>query len=425
MRVSTRRSLRRPTIPHCSRARAALRDSRRKSVIERGALDEAETLLNEGLGPLPRQQLAALLAGAALRGSGPQSQSARRARVLAEDNPDDAAILNAYGYLLTDQFDRHEEARDYIERALALNPDSPAIIDSMGWVLYKLGDYGAACDYLERAYRLEQDPEIAAHLVDVRWATRRARQRARAAAPVTRSEAPTADTCKRSTSGSRHDMARGPWHCWPRPSCRACATLPVGSDGLGLEQRRAQLDSVGTWEMRGRLAVDTGERGFQGSFNWRQHDDALELAVRGPLGSGVLQVAGRPDALTVTARGETRTLDGSRGRALGAARLVAAGREPARLAARLSRSRLSRRHGARQPTARSRPRATALARLLSELSARADRGGRTTKCSCRAESISRTASSRSGSRSTTGNRRAQAARLEWSTTRPAQYRLGA
>ena len=68
---------------------------------------------------------------------------------LAEDNPDDAAILNAYGYLLTDQFDRHEEARDYIERALALNPDSPAIIDSMGWVLYQLGDYRAARDYLE------------------------------------------------------------------------------------------------------------------------------------------------------------------------------------------------------------------------------------------------------------------------------------
>ena len=60
--------------------------------------------------------------------------------------------------------------------------------------------------------------------------------------------------------------------------------------------------------MRGRLAVDTGDGGFQGSFNWRQQDDALELAVRGPLRNGVLQVAGRPNALTVTARGETRTL---------------------------------------------------------------------------------------------------------------------
>jgi outer membrane lipoprotein LolB len=87
-----------------------------------------------------------------------------------------------------------------------------------------------------------------------------------------------------------------------------CATLPTGTDGLSLTQRQEALRSVDTWEMRGRLAVDTGERGFQGSFNWRQQNDALELVVRGPLRNGVLQVEGRPDALTVTARGETRTL---------------------------------------------------------------------------------------------------------------------
>lgn len=88
----------------------------------------------------------------------------------------------------------------------------------------------------------------------------------------------------------------------------ACATLPVGTDGLGFEQRRGELEAVDAWEMRGRLAIDTGGRAFQGSFNWRQSGAALELAVRGPLGAGVLQVAGAPDALTYTARGETRTL---------------------------------------------------------------------------------------------------------------------
>ena len=88
-----------------------------------------------------------------------------------------------------------------------------------------------------------------------------------------------------------------------------CATLPTGTDGLSLAQRREALQSVGAWEMRGRLTVDTGERGFQGSFNWRQQNDALELVVRGPLRNGVLQVAGEPDELTVTtSRGETRTL---------------------------------------------------------------------------------------------------------------------
>jgi len=87
-----------------------------------------------------------------------------------------------------------------------------------------------------------------------------------------------------------------------------CASLPTGTDGLSLAQRRETLESVAAWEMRGRLVVDTGDRAFQGSFNWRQQGDVLELLVRGPLRTGVLQVTGRPDALTVTARGETRTL---------------------------------------------------------------------------------------------------------------------
>jgi outer membrane lipoprotein LolB len=87
-----------------------------------------------------------------------------------------------------------------------------------------------------------------------------------------------------------------------------CKTLPTGPDGLSFEQRRDALEAVDAWEMRGRLAIDTGDRGFQGSFSWRQRQDTLDLAVRGPLGQGVLQVVGPAHTLTMTARGETRTL---------------------------------------------------------------------------------------------------------------------
>ena len=88
----------------------------------------------------------------------------------------------------------------------------------------------------------------------------------------------------------------------------ACVRLPVGTDGRSLAERRATLDAVATWELRGRLTVDTGDRAVQGRFNWRQDDDALELVVRNALGAGILRVTGPPDALTVTARGETRTM---------------------------------------------------------------------------------------------------------------------
>jgi outer membrane lipoprotein LolB len=88
----------------------------------------------------------------------------------------------------------------------------------------------------------------------------------------------------------------------------ACATLPTGTDGLSLDRRRQTLENIDSWEMRGRLTVDTGDRGVQGRFTLQQDGNAIELVVRNAIGAGVLRVAGPPDALTVTARGETRTL---------------------------------------------------------------------------------------------------------------------
>ena len=101
---------------------------------------------------------------------------------------------------------------------------------------------------------------------------------------------------------------RAVWPLLAAATLGGCATLPTGTDGRSLDQRRDTLQSVRTWEMRGRLTVDTGDRAVQGRFNWRQDGDALDLTVRNPLGAGILRVMGQPDALTVTARGETRTL---------------------------------------------------------------------------------------------------------------------
>lgn len=87
-----------------------------------------------------------------------------------------------------------------------------------------------------------------------------------------------------------------------------CGTLPVADDGLRYDERRARLESLSGWEMRGRLAVDTGERAFQGRFQWRQDEDRLQLSVRGPFGAGSFEVAGSPQAMTLRARGESWTL---------------------------------------------------------------------------------------------------------------------
>jgi tetratricopeptide (TPR) repeat protein len=83
--------------------------------------------------------------------------------------PDHAHAYNALGYSLADRNERLAEARDLIEKALKIAPDDAMIIDSMGWVLYRLGDLERARELLARAYALMPDAEIGAHLGEVLW----------------------------------------------------------------------------------------------------------------------------------------------------------------------------------------------------------------------------------------------------------------
>ena len=89
-------------------------------------------------------------------------------KLLAQDE-NNPMVLNALGYTMSVHSDRQEEAYQFIMRAYQLNPDSPAIIDSLGWVLFKLGQLPEALSYLQKAYSMMADPEIAAHLGEVNW----------------------------------------------------------------------------------------------------------------------------------------------------------------------------------------------------------------------------------------------------------------
>lgn len=88
---------------------------------------------------------------------------------IIEIKPDSATALNAWGYTLADKTLRYSEARDYIRRAYELQPNEAAILDSMGWVEYKLGNLTSALSFLERAMTALPDDEIAAHLGEVLW----------------------------------------------------------------------------------------------------------------------------------------------------------------------------------------------------------------------------------------------------------------
>lgn len=83
--------------------------------------------------------------------------------------PDNANALNALGYTLADRTARYQEALGYIKRAAELVPDDPAILDSLGWVSYRLGKMDEALKWLSRAFELLQDAEIASHFGEVLW----------------------------------------------------------------------------------------------------------------------------------------------------------------------------------------------------------------------------------------------------------------
>jgi tetratricopeptide (TPR) repeat protein len=96
-------------------------------------------------------------------------QAIKDFETIVKNDPKNPDALNALGYTLVDMTTRIEEGKNLIERALSLKPDEPAIMDSLGWAYYRLGQHEKARNYLERAFNKMNDPEIAAHLGEVLW----------------------------------------------------------------------------------------------------------------------------------------------------------------------------------------------------------------------------------------------------------------
>jgi tetratricopeptide (TPR) repeat protein len=88
-------------------------------------------------------------------------------RIALHRFPDSAQLMNALGYTLVDRTDDYDEAEKLLRKAIKLEPESPAIIDSVGWLLYKQGKFDEALEQLQIAYSRFPDPEVAVHLVEV------------------------------------------------------------------------------------------------------------------------------------------------------------------------------------------------------------------------------------------------------------------
>ncbi len=93
----------------------------------------------------------------------------RDLRKLIELRPDNAHAYNALGYSLAERGLQLPEALSLIRKAIELSPDDPFIMDSLGWVYYRMGDLKKGVKYLKQAFDVRSDPEIAAHYGELLW----------------------------------------------------------------------------------------------------------------------------------------------------------------------------------------------------------------------------------------------------------------
>lgn len=135
-----------------------------------GDPERAMAILDAGLAQYPDSLDLRMSRVFAYERRGDSDAAIRELRQLLRERPGDATVQNALGYTLADRDRSLDEAHALIAAALAQTPDNAAVLDSMGWVLFRQGRLPEALEYLKRANDLGDDAEIDLHLGEVQWA---------------------------------------------------------------------------------------------------------------------------------------------------------------------------------------------------------------------------------------------------------------
>ncbi len=167
--VEAARTHLRTAVPQNTAQRVQRALAEQQILREAGRLLQALEVLNEALGAVPGDKDLLYARSLVAEKLDMLELTERDLRAILEQDPKNADVLNALGYTLADRTSRYAEAYELIRQALELKPDDALILDSMGWVQYRLGNYQQAVKYLRHALMLRDDAEIAAHLGEVLW----------------------------------------------------------------------------------------------------------------------------------------------------------------------------------------------------------------------------------------------------------------
>jgi len=143
--------------------------SEARLLADHGDAETGLTLLQTALDKHPKHPAIEYDRAVILERAGRVKESVEVLERLLQERPDDPVLMNALGYTLADHSLDLGRAEGLIHKALTATPDSPAVLDSLGWVRFRQGDFKAAVPELEHAYSLEHDADIAAHWGEALW----------------------------------------------------------------------------------------------------------------------------------------------------------------------------------------------------------------------------------------------------------------
>ena len=223
-------------------------------------------------------------------------------KILSFDE-DNATALNALGYTLANRTTEFDEAQELIERAMELDPEDPAIIDSMGWVLYRKGEHNKALEYLQLAYDNLLDEEVVVH-----W-SRYCGNWIALMKPEQFWTRPNR-TCLAVNSSNR--FATGfnytPILINAMPIRRAlviCVALVLSACetfSVIPQEPTGTESSQENWRIRGKFSFRSEQVSESGNFDWQQHGDRYQVRLFGPLGIGAVTISGDSDQVRIRTR---------------------------------------------------------------------------------------------------------------------------
>jgi len=188
-------------------------------------------------------------------------------KTLIERNPNDIQALNALGYSLADRNVKLNEAYELIFKAHNLDPKDPFILDSLGWINFRLGNKGVALKQLQDAFRIKPEADIAAHLGEVLWTLNR---------PIEAEEAWRQGELIDANNATLRETLKRLKPSW----------------AISMDVVASQWD--------GRFAVKASDRptnnnqGGSGSFTLTKNGLSDTLEIRGPMGGAIAKITINP-----------------------------------------------------------------------------------------------------------------------------------